>query len=325
MKAKLWGVRGSLPAPYTPEYLEKKVRGLLQDYGEYLKANAEGDVDGFLNQTERHRYQGFGGHTACVEISTDSSQLVIDGGSGLRRLGEKMMLGPAGLGRGEMHILMTHFHWDHIIGLPFFIPLFVPGNDIHFYAVQEDLEERIRAVFRKPNFPVPYEALPSKIHYHQIAARQPKAVGDIVVTPYELDHPDPCWGLRIENKGRVLTYAVDTECNRLSRKEMGEDAKLYENSHVLIFDAQYSFLEAAEKVNWGHASAPVGLDLAIREGIERVYFVHHDPAASDEKIMKSAAQTAEYFNKLKETYVKKNEPLPNVEWSFAPEGITIEI
>jgi phosphoribosyl 1,2-cyclic phosphodiesterase len=301
------------------------VRGLLRDFGEFLVSNPKGSVDDFLEQTERHRYQGFGGHTACVEITTNTSQLVIDGGSGLRRLGEKMMLGLAGLGRGQMHILMTHFHWDHIIGLPFFIPLFVPGNDIHFYAVQEDLEDRIRSVFRKPNFPVPYEALPSKIHYHQIAARQPKKIGDISVTPYELDHPDPCWGLRIESGGRVLSYAVDTECYRLSRVEMGEDVKLYENAHVLIFDAQYSFLEAAEKVNWGHASAPVGLDLALREGIERVYFVHHDPAASDEKIMKSVTQTEEYFQKLAENRAEKNEPLRKVEWSFAPEGIIIDI
>ncbi|MEO0335585.1 MAG: MBL fold metallo-hydrolase [Pseudomonadota bacterium] len=325
MKAKLWGVRGSLPAPYPPDYLEKRVRSLLHEFEEFLKANSDKSVDEFLGQTDRYRYQGFGGHTACVEITTNSSQLIIDGGSGLRRLGEKMMLGPSGLGRGQSHVLMTHFHWDHLIGLPFFVPMFIPGNEIHFYAVQEDLEERIRAVFKKPNFPVPYEALPSKIFYHQIPARAPTTVGDIQVTPYELDHPDPCWGLRIESEGRVLSYAVDTECNRLSKKEMGEDAKLYEKANVLIFDAQYSFLEAAEKVNWGHASAPVGLDLAIREGIERVYFVHHDPAASDEKIMKSSEQTAEYFAKPKDTLAKKNESLPNVEWSFAPEGITIDV
>jgi len=313
-----------LPAPYPPNYLEKKVRGLLEDFQTYLEGGGDG-VDEFLSSIDRYRYQGFGGHTACAEVTTAKSQVIVDGGSGIRRLGEQLMLGAAGLGRAKISIIMTHFHWDHLIGLPFFIPIFIPGNEIHFYAVQEDLEERIRAVFKKPNFPVPFEGLASKVFFHKLEPRQVAQFGDISVTPYLLDHPDPCWGLRIESEGKSLAYCVDTECTRTSQKELGEDLPLYTNATAMVFDAQYSFVESTEKVDWGHASAPLGIDLAMRENIQRLYFVHHDPAASDEKIVKFQDQTNEYVEHLIKAAKRRGEKLPDLEWSFAPEGITIEL
>jgi len=90
-------------------------------------------------------------------------------------------------------------------------------------------------------------------------------------------------GYRIENGGKVFSHCVDTECTRVSREELGEDLPLYQNVDLMLFDAQYTLMESIERVNWGHAAASLGLDIAMREGVKRVLFMHHDPASTDEK------------------------------------------
>lgn len=324
MRVKLWGVRGSLPAPHSPENLEARLRDLLH---EFFKRGHHGpsQIDAFLSSLPVHKKGGFGGNTACIQVSTGTSSLIIDAGSGLRRLGESLMGGPCGLGRGEVHILFTHFHWDHLIGLPFFIPIFVPGNQIHLYSVQPDLEEAVRMMFTKPYFPVPFEALGATVHFHRLEPRVPHRHGDLTYTPYQLDHPDPCWGYRMESAGRVFSYCVDTEATRLSPADLGPDLPLYQGVDLMIFDGQYTLLEVTEKINWGHAAAPIGLDLAIREGVKRVLFMHHDPAASDDKIADAERQTREYFQAYRESARTAGRSIPSVEWSFAQEGTVVTV
>src|ERR1700722_5614157 len=119
MKVKLWGVRGSLPAPNSPVAVRTRITSL---FNEFIKTDfyTKKNVEGFLKQLPVHKFGGFGGNTPCVEVTAGGTQVVIDGGSGIRRLGQELMTGPCGNGSGEVHILFTHFHWDHLIGLPFF-------------------------------------------------------------------------------------------------------------------------------------------------------------------------------------------------------------
>jgi phosphoribosyl 1,2-cyclic phosphodiesterase len=317
---KLWGVRGSLPAPYPPEYLEEVILSTLQKFHEANKVLPKLTPEEFV-RSAKPSLGGFGGHTACFEVYTPSTQLFIDGGSGLRRAGEQLMLGPCGAGKGDVHIFMTHFHWDHLIGLPFFTPIFVPGNKIHFYAVQKDLEENVRRIFCKPNFPVSYEHLSSKILFHKLAPREPFKLGDIAITPYRLDHPDECWGYKMVAHGRTLAHCVDSESIRVSREDLKDDLPLYQNIDTLIFDAQYTFLEAAERINWGHGSGPVGIDIAMREKIKRVLFIHHDPAASNEKIIAAETQTRNYYEML----IADDNTSHRIDWEFARESMLIEV
>ena len=136
MKVKLWGVRGSLPAPLLPEQQYQKNLSTLRQFVEAQSQNSSIDPEEFLKTLPPYMSKGFGGHTACIQVETPEQNIIVDGGSGIRKLGEVLMCGPCGLGRGEVHILMTHFHWDHLIGLPFFVPLFIPGNKIHIYSVR---------------------------------------------------------------------------------------------------------------------------------------------------------------------------------------------
>jgi phosphoribosyl 1,2-cyclic phosphodiesterase len=284
------------------------------------------DVASFLEGRTRSQVSGYGGNTSCVEISSAGQRLIIDGGTGIRVLGDELMQGPCGLGQGEVHLLFTHFHWDHLMGLPFFAPFFVQGNKVHVYSVEPELHAVFQTLFRKPYFPVELSQLKAQIIYHQLSPRQPRQWGDLSVTPYRLDHPDPCWGFKVEQGGRAFSYCVDTECTRVSQADLGLDLPLYQGIDTMIFDAQYTPSEVGEKLNWGHATASRGLEIALREKMRRVIFVHHDPASSDQKIAAAESQArGDYLQKLKQLQESPDSPIFAVEWFFGYEGLTLEI
>lgn len=324
MRVTFWGVRGSLPSPTQPQTLITRTRDLFQAFFAAGHRGA-GDIDRFLGALPPQQIGGYGGNTLCLEVRTEAQQVIIDAGSGLRLLGYELLKGPCGQGRGQVHLLFTHFHWDHLIGLPFFAPIFIPGNQIHLYAVEPDLPEVLRTLFRKPNFPVPLEKLGADVVCHRLPPRQPTQLGDLTITPYRLDHPDPCWGYRFEHQGKVFSHCADTECTRMSRETLGPDLPLYQGVDLMVFDAQYSIMEVAEKVDWGHAAALIGLDLAISEGIKIVRFIHHEPASSDETIAQAEARTREYYERQRKTAREKNLPFHDVDWCFAREGTSVEI
>lgn len=324
MKVKLYGVRGSIPAPARPEDLEAQKKGLLHGF---FRAgfSKEEDIAPYLKQVPSTFISGYGGNTLCVGVSGDKSSLLIDGGSGIRQAGYELMAGPAGKGKGEIHIFFTHFHWDHLLGIPFFVPLYIPGNVVHIYCTEGDSEGALRILFKKPFFPVPYENLGAKLVYHQLAPRKPFAHGDLKVTPYRLDHPDPCWGYRVEHGGRAYAHCVDTECKRYSKADLGPDLGLYQNADVMLFDAQYTLLESMDKVDWGHSTANLGLDIAMNHGVKRVVFTHHDPAAADRKVRDAERQTREYHRLQVEALRAGGHKVPDMRWFFAREGMILDI
>ncbi len=283
------------------------------------------EIDTYLDTLPTCRLEGYGGDTMCVEVATARQRVIIDGGSGLRPLGYELTGGECGCGKGELHLLLTHFHWDHLIGLPFFVPLFVPGNTVHVYAVQPELPQVFATLFQPPFFPLSLDRVAAKIVYHRLTPRTPFAIGDLTITPYRLDHPDPCWGFRFEADGKAYAHCVDSEITRVSRHDLGSDLPLYQNVDLMAADAQYTLLESMEKVNWGHGSAPVGLEIAMREGIKRVMFVHHDPAASDSKVAAAEDETRRLYEKYCQMSHHPPTTLHPVEWWFANDGTCVEV
>ena len=324
LKVKYWGVRGSLPTAPMPEQWSKHFESLMQ---QFFKSGYKDttEIKEFLASKPLSEIGGFGTATTCIEVQSPRQQIIIDGGSGLRTLSEEMIKGNAGKGKAEIHIFLTHFHWDHMLGIPFFVPNFIKGNHIHFYAVQPELKDMVKVKFTKPMFPVSFENLPSNLHFHQLEPRKSIKLQDMTITPYQLDHPDPCWGFRIESHGKVYAHCVDTEGTRTTREALGEDLPLYQGVDLMYFDAQYTLPELAEKANWGHSAAQLGLDIAFREGIRNVIFAHHDPGANTDQILEIRDQTQEYYDWKIKTSGANNIKLPSVKWQYAHEGLVVDL
>ena len=324
MLIKLWGVRGSIPAPHQPDALDRKSSKLLNDFFESGRTQSS-EIEDFLSSRPSYQTHGWGGNTTCVTASCGDTEIIIDGGTGIRDYGNSLLSGPCGRGEGVVHLFFTHVHWDHIMGLPFFVPLFIPGNEIHIYGVEEGLEDVFSTLFQKPFFPVPLEALGAKRFFHLLEPRQPHTQGDLTITPYQLDHPDPCWGYRIENGTSSYSHCVDTECTRATATAMGDDLPLYHKADLMAFDAQYTTKEKFERVNWGHASAVLGIDIAIREGVKKVIFMHSDPASSDETIESLLIQTDKYLKYLQQMAKEHGATPPELEWCFGEEGMVFRL
>ncbi|MFN7729625.1 MAG: MBL fold metallo-hydrolase [Bdellovibrio sp.] len=321
---KYWGVRGSLPSSPSPEQWAKDFEGLLQGFFKAGYSRAE-QVKEYLATMSTPQIGGFGTATTSVQVKSAASQLIIDGGSGIRNIGDSMMKGPAAKGKANIHIFLTHFHWDHVLGLPFFAPLFIAGNKVNVYAVQPELEEMVRGVFKRPYFPVAFESLASEIKFHRLEPRQTAKLDDMNITSYQLDHPDPCWGLRVESGGRVYAHCVDTEGTRSTREALGPDLPLYQGVDMMYFDAQYTFPELAEKANWGHSASQIGLDIAFRENIRHLVFAHHDPGATTQDVYELKRQTKEYYDWRMKTAETNRVSLPQVRWRFAFEGLELDL
>lgn len=321
MTAKFWGVRGSLPSSPSPEQWVRDFESLMQGFFAAGFQKPE-QVKEYIASQSLTKIGGFGTATTCVEIRTKKSRIIIDGGSGIKNLGDHLVR--HGEGRGPFHIFLTHFHWDHLIGLPFFVPHFIPGTLIHYYAVQPDMELMIRGKFKRPYFPVPYEGLRADIKFHQLEPRKPIMIDNMKVTPYQLDHPDPCWGYKIESEGKVYSHCVDTEGTRQSRESLGLDLPLYQNVDLMYFDAQYTLPELAEKANWGHSAAQIGLDIAFREGVKQLLFAHHEPGADTHQIDELNEQANDYYQ-FKLQNGDEGHPNKPVSWAFAHEGQEINI
>ena len=244
----------------------------------------------------------YGGNTACVEVRADDGTLIVlDCGTGARGLGMSLLASGEKPLRG--HLLITHTHWDHIQGFPFFAPLFVPGNEWDIYApgvTGRHLEETLAGQMEYTYFPVRLDQLGATIRYHDVSEGTFQ-IGVVRVTAHYLNHPALTLGYRLEAGGASMAYATDHEPHSHHRLELpagnGKVALSHPLHHedrrhvhflagadLVIHDAQFSAEEDTSRIGWGHTAAEQVVDFALAAGVERLALFHHDPGHDDAAI-----------------------------------------
>ncbi len=323
MQIKLWGTRGSLPRALGDQAASTLIDDLV-NRATQMGIKSLADFQAACQIGGKLQPVTYGGHTTCTEIMHKGQSIFIDMGTGITDAGMHAIAE----GRKEFSILLTHMHWDHIMGLPFFVPIYTPRNKITIYHVHKNAPQHVQILFNGINFPVKWEDLAATIVFKQVKIYQTFDLLGTKVTPFALDHPGGSFGYRVEAEGKSVAVGVDGEYKRLTPDELGKDLLYYQNLDMLIFDAQYEMNELANRYDWGHCSPPLGIDLALREGIRHLVFTHHDPRGSEERARKMLSDAHTYLkNQLpgfRKIWEKRKQPDGPVLYS-AYDGMVFEL
>jgi phosphoribosyl 1,2-cyclic phosphodiesterase len=262
MLVRFWGVRGSTPTP----------------------------------QSENLRY---GGNTSCVEVRVNGHIYIFDCGTGFRNLGKQLSQENNGHPLSA-HIFLSHFHWDHIQGIPFFAPLYGDRDSsfiFHSSSRTRSLQRALEEQMADPYFPVNMSEMAAHRQFCNIDEGR-IAFDNCTVESMWLNHPQGCLGYRMEAGGKVLVYATDNEPgDPVFDKNL---RKLAEGADVLIYDAQYLPEEyATRKQGWGHSHWREAVNVVMESGAKELILFHHDPDHSDSCIDAVVTQAREYYPKVR--------------------------
>jgi len=294
---RFWGTRGSMPVALTWRDLRDRLAQVLVaangrklDGIEKAAAFVEQELDFALSHT-------FGGHSSCVEFETGSDQyFVCDMGSGARPFGAHVLARQSGR-PATVNVFMSHMHWDHIMGFPFFGPAYVPGTKLRIYGCHSDLEHALRRQQEPPSFPVPFSQLSASIEFVPLAPGETREVGGVKVTPARQFHSGDSFGFRFEREGRSFVYSTDSEHKLEDIRETQRIVAFFRGADLVIFDAMYSLADAVSvKEDWGHSSNVVGVELCQMAAVKKLALFHHEPANDDaaiERILKDARRLEE--------------------------------
>ncbi|HSV56780.1 MAG TPA: MBL fold metallo-hydrolase, partial [Magnetospirillaceae bacterium] len=294
MKIHFLGVRGSIPTPLGSEAVRSKISAVVQRITRKDIESSE-SREKFLASLPEEIFSTVGGNTSCVEVSVPGSdRILFDAGTGIRNLGARAATTRA---PERWHIFFSHFHWDHIQGLPFFAPAFQASSRIALYSPEPGLRETLEGQIRPPYFPVTMDMMRANLEFVRIGPEGVK-LGEAHVIPRRMNHPGGCWSYSVLCCGKKAVYSTDTELGPEDFERTPDNTAYFREADALIIDAQYTLGEALEKYNWGHSSFGIAADFASTWGIKRLVLFHHEPANDDVKIQKLFQSAKWYADRL---------------------------
>jgi phosphoribosyl 1,2-cyclic phosphodiesterase len=247
----------------------------------------------------------------------NGEHLIFDAGSGIRMLGQDLMDSEFGRGQGKANIFISHTHWDHILGIPFFVPFYIKGNQFTFNSPLPDIKERLEGQQKPEYFPIPFSIYDSDIDFEVLENRTERKIGDSTVTWKSMYHPGQCYAYRIDCGDKSVVYATDAEYKKLRPSDLKSAIEFFKDADLLIFDSMYTFSEGLEKEDWGHSSTFIGVDLATEANVKQIAFFHHEPSYNDFKLADILKQT--------EKYLKLVAPNQELKMLLSYEGLTIDL
>ncbi len=292
MKIKFWGVRGSIPTPLTSEQLKRRIAAAVARIQPSDLQSSE-TREAFLSSLPQYIFGTVGGNTTCLSIEAPETPFVIiDAGSGIRELAASLAKRQHKI--GEFHIFFTHFHWDHLQGLPFFGPAgYKSENRLSFYSPRENLEEILRGQMVPPYFPVDMDAMAAEKRFIRLTGAGVR-LGELEIHWKNMRHPGGCVSYKMSHNGKSMIFATDTELSPEDFKRNPENCRFFENTDLLILDSQYTLGEAIEKYDWGHTSYSMAVDFAAEWNIKTLALFHHEPMYDDHKILRML-NSAEWY------------------------------
>ncbi len=286
MKVTFWGTRGSLPTPLGAAAVRKKlVHALVKGAGKNLDTPEKAEA--FCEQELSFAESGtFGGNSSCVQVDVGGPDyLLCDLGSGVREFSLAAIARHGPKVPQTYHILVSHVHWDHIMGFPFFIPCFIPGNRVVIYSCHDKLEQAIRGQNHAPCFPVEFTALAAKIEFVTLETDKSYDIAGAKVTGTRQMHGNDSYGYRIEKDGKTVVYTTDSEHKPEDKAEMLRAADFFKDADLVIFDAMYSLADSVSmKEDWGHSSNVMGVELCQMAGAKKLALFHHEPVYDDARL-----------------------------------------
>ena len=298
MQVRFWGTRGSLPvAPKAATVRDKVAAALVAAHGRSFadEAEARAFLETELDFAAAHTY---GGATSCVEVDVGEGPFIVcDMGSGLREFGLDSLRRCAQDGHArEWHFFLSHLHWDHIMGFPFFVPAFVPGSKVVVHAGHADAEQALRRQQEEISFPVPFDWLKAEIEFRTLQPGQEYEIGEVVVSLIEQHHSHSSFGYRFRDaEGRVAIYSTDSE-HKIDRMEGEADVvAFFDHADLVVCDTMYSLADSVSmKEDWGHSSNIVAIDLCHEAQAKRLALFHHEPTYSDADIERMHKESIRY-------------------------------
>ena len=230
-------------------------------------------------------FNRYGGDTACVEVRSDRGDtLIIDAGTGIRRLGDMLDTRLP----ESIHMIFTHAHLDHIIGFPFFLPVYNKNTKLHIYGPQTaaaSFESALKDIIRAPFFPVEFNKLKADITFHNIGEESFR-IGSLAITPIKLNHPNGGCGVRIEENGRSFVFLTDNEL--MDDNNAGKPPAYFEsfcaNADLLFHDAEYTNEEYPHYTAWGHSKFTDAVRLALSSGVKKLGLFHINARRTDDQM-----------------------------------------
>jgi phosphoribosyl 1,2-cyclic phosphodiesterase len=244
------------------------------------------------------QYLRYGGNTTCLEIRTnDDKILIVDAGSGIREAGNHLIAS----GRHDFTLLLTHAHWDHIMGFPFFKPIYSHKTNLNVWGcpfAQDSIKEMLARTMEAPNFPVNFDSIHANISY-QNTCIDSYTLSSMIITPIALSHPNQGSGYKFEEDGKSFVFLTDNELR--FKHEGGLDYQDYlefsQGADLLFHDAEYKEEEYKKTGGWGHSCYKDALNLAIDAGVKKLGLFHHNQERIDDEIDAIVNDCREEFKK----------------------------
>lgn len=296
MQVKFWGTRGSLPVAMKADKVRDKIVQALQAARGKDLGDDQAIADFVDNDLDFSVAGTYGGASSCVEIDFGNDEFVIcDMGSGLREFGiDSLRRINEGGKKGAYTFFMSHPHWDHIMGFPFFAPAFMPTNNLKIVG-GHDMEFALRRQQDDPSFPVPLDWMGAPREFHVMQDGDVLDTGAFTVKIRKQPHHGDSYGYRFEKGGKAVVYTTDAEHKLDDMDEFGAHVAFMRDADLVIFDTMYSMADAISvKEDWGHSSNIVAVDMCHQAGVKQLAMFHHEPVFDDAMILQNHMETIRY-------------------------------